>query len=85
MKKIVVFGATGSIGAYFTDDCLHNLDLREWEVIAVGRKETDFFARRGITYAQADISRADGLEALPQEMVYAGGKLAGVLPAYQRD
>jgi Nucleoside-diphosphate-sugar epimerases len=85
VKRIVVFGATGSIGAYFMDNCLQNLDRGEWEVIAVGRKETDFFTKNNIPYFRADISKADGLAALPKEDVFAIVNLAGVLPAYQRD
>ena len=43
MKKIIVFGATGNIGAYFTSYCKENLDAEQYEVIAVGRRKTDFF------------------------------------------
>ena len=43
MKKIIIFGATGNIGAYFTDYCKEHLDEKEYEVIAVGRKRTEFF------------------------------------------
>ena len=43
MKKIVIFGATGNIGAYFTDYCKHMLDSSKYELIAVGRKQTDFY------------------------------------------
>ena len=67
------------------DNCLQNLDRGEWEVIAVGRKETDFFTKNNIPYFRADISKADGLAALPKEDVFAIVNLAGVLPAYQRD
>ena len=34
MKKIVLFGATGNIGAYFTDYCKKHLDAEKYEVIA---------------------------------------------------
>ncbi len=84
MKRIVIFGATGSIGAYFTDDCVSHLDPKEWEVVAVGRKETDFFSRQGIPYVRLDICREEDFAALPTEDVYAVVNLAGILPAYQR-
>lgn len=84
MKKVVVFGATGSIGAYFTDDCVCNLDRQEWEIVAVGRKKTDIFSRMGIEYLRVDICREEDFSALPTENVYAVVNLAGLLPAYQR-
>ena len=48
MKKIIIFGATGNIGAYFTDYCNKNLDKDEYELIAVGRRQTFFFQDNGI-------------------------------------
>lgn len=45
-EKIVLFGATGNIGAYFTDYCKKHLDAEKYEVIAVGRRETDFYEKR---------------------------------------
>lgn len=46
MKKILVFGATGNIGAYFVEYCRNLLDLNNFEIIAVGRKKTDFFEKK---------------------------------------
>ena len=37
MKKIVIFGATGNIGAFFTDYCKQMLDSSKYELNAVGR------------------------------------------------
>ena len=45
-KKIVIFGATGSTGIYLTDYLCENLDKSEFEVIAVGRRKTDYFVLR---------------------------------------
>ena len=81
MKKIVVFGATGNIGAYFTDYCKTNLP-EGYEVIAVGRKNTSFYEKHGITYVQVDLNRAEDFEKLPTEDVHAVVNLAGLLPAY---
>ena len=50
MKKIIVFGATGNTGVYFTDYCKKSLDPQEYEVIAVGRKNTNIFEDNHITY-----------------------------------
>lgn len=82
MKKILIFGATGNIGAYFTDYCKTHLDNKEYEVIAVGRKRTSFFETLGIKYIQLDVCNPLDFEKLPTEDVYAVVNLAGLLPAY---
>ena len=43
MKKILIFGATGNIGVYFVDYCKKIIDTEKYELIAVGRKKTNFF------------------------------------------
>lgn len=82
MKKIVIFGATGNIGAYFTDYCQKHLDLSQYEVIAVGRKNTDFLKKNDIEYIQVDICNSKDFEKLPKDDVYAVVNMAGLLPAY---
>ena len=84
MKKIVLFGATGNIGAYFTDYCKKHLDAEKYEVIAVGRRETDFYEKKGIIYVNVDLCRADDFRKLPFEDIYAVVNLAGLLPAYMK-
>ena len=69
MKKIIVFGATGSIGAYFTDYCKKNLDASEYEVIAVGRRNTEFFKKNGIEYIEVDLRKSEDFEKLPKKNV----------------
>ncbi|XZH20517.1 NAD-dependent epimerase/dehydratase family protein [Clostridium perfringens] len=81
-KKIVIFGATGNTGAYLTEYCLDNLDLNEFEVIAVGRKKTHFFEKIGAKYYRVDITNEDDFKKLPTEEIYAVVNLAAVLPAY---
>lgn len=83
MKRIVVLGATGNIGAYFTDYCKENLP-EGYEVIAAGRRDTDFFRQLGIDYLQLDICNAADFEKLP-ENVHAIVNLAGLLPAHLQD
>lgn len=85
MKKIVIFGATGNVGAYFTDYCAQNLDANKYEVIAVGRKDTDYFQQNGIKYVQVDICNADDFNKLPKDDVYAVVNMAGLLPAYLKE
>ena len=82
MKKIVLFGATGNTGVYFADYCNQYLDKTQYELIAVGRKETSWFADHGIRYCQVDIRNREDFDKLPQEDVHAVVNLAGLLPAY---
>lgn len=82
MKKILIFGATGNIGAYFTDYCKKHLDNKEYEVIAVGRKKTNFFQTLGIKYIQLDVCKTSDFDKLPQDGIYAIVNLVGLLPAY---
>lgn len=82
MKKIIIFGATGNIGAYFVDYCKKELEDSKYEIIAVGRKKTDFFGKRDIKYVNVDICKDSDFQKLPTEDVYAVVNLAGILPAY---
>lgn len=82
MKKIVIFGATGLVGAYAS------LILKEqgFEVVAVGKRASDngFFAGYGIPYYSADITKEDDFLKLPAKDVFAIVHLAGVMPASMR-
>ena len=78
--KIIVFGATGTIGAYST---MYFKD-KGYDVIAVGKRESDngFFAINGIPYYSVDISNKNDfskLEAIEQVDIIL--HLAGVMPA----
>lgn len=84
MKKIIVFGATGNIGAYFVDYCKKNLPSG-FEVIAVGRKHTDFFTKNDITYINVDLLNNEDFNNLPKDDIYAVVNLAGLLPAYLKE
>ena len=85
MKRVIIFGATGFIGAYLTDYCKQNLDADKYEIIAVGRRKTDFFEKSGIKYIQLDVCNSDDFYRLPQEDVYALVNLTGLLPAYYQE
>lgn len=82
MKKIIVFGATGNIGAYFVDYCKSRIDEKRYQIIAVGRKQTDFFKKLGIEYISVDVCSDSDFQRLPTEDVYAVVNLAGILPAH---
>lgn len=81
MKKIVIFGATGYIGAYLTDYCSKSLP-DDYEVIAVGRKNLEFYQKEGIKTVKVDVCRDEDFANLPTKDVYAIINLTGLLPAY---
>lgn len=85
MKKIVLFGATGNTGMYFADYCSKYLDRNKYELIAVGRKKTNWFEKNGIKYFQVDIRDEKDFEQLPQENIHAVVNMAGLLPAYLKE
>ena len=80
MKKIIVFGATGGIGAY---TALHIQESKKYQVIAVGHRKTDngFFHQYGIKYLSVDIEDYNTFDCLPKDNIFAVVNLAGVLPA----
>lgn len=84
MKTIVIFGATGGIGAY---TALHLLQNKQYNVIAVGNRKSDngFFANHGCIYYSVDVSNYDDFSKLPQENIHAVVNFAGVLPARNYD
>ena len=79
MKRVVVLGATGTLGAPIA---IH-LSKCGYEVIAVGHRKSDngFFEDYQIQYISLDISDKRDFEKLPQDNVYAVGHFAGALPA----
>ncbi|MBO7110348.1 MAG: NAD(P)-dependent oxidoreductase [Bacteroidaceae bacterium] len=78
--KIIVFGATGTVGAYTS------VILKEkgYEVVAVGRRKSDngFFNDYGIPYYSVDITKIVDFQHLANESgIDAIVHLAGVMPA----
>jgi UDP-glucose 4-epimerase len=78
-KKVIVFGATGTLGANIATH-LHRL---AYEVVAVGHRKSDndFFADFGIPYFSVDITKANDFDKLPNQEYYAVVHFAGALPA----
>lgn len=78
-KKVVVFGATGNIGAY---SAVH-LKEQGYDVVAVGRRKSDngFFATKGIPYYSVDIKDRRAFESLPKDDVFAVVHFASTLPS----
>lgn len=84
MKRIIVFGATGGIGAY---TALHLHESQAYEVIAVGHRKNDngFFEQYGIKYLSVDIADYKTFNVLPKFNVDTVINMAGVLPARSYD
>ena len=61
------------------------IDKKQYEVIAVGRKHTDYYKKAGIEYINVDLCNASDFERLPTEDLYAVVNLAGLLPAYMKE
>ena len=80
MGKILVLGATGTVGAYTA------LDLKEagFDVLAIGKRESDggFFADHGIEYKSLDLRVERGFDALPARNVSSVVHFAGAMPAH---
>lgn len=85
MKKIVIFGATGNVGSYVLKYAREYFNTEEYEVIASGRRKTNFFEKRGIPYYSVDLTKAEDFDVLPQEDVYAVIYLAAEIPSYMDD
>ena len=79
MKKIVVFGATGNLGAYIS---VH-MKEQGYDVIAVGHRKNDnnFFADRGMSYYSVDIEDPKAFDILPKDDIYAVAHFASSLPS----
>ncbi|MBO4926904.1 MAG: NAD(P)-dependent oxidoreductase [Clostridiales bacterium] len=83
MKKIIVLGATGNVGSYFTKYASEYFPKEEYQIIASGKREkADVFKTMGIEYISVDITKPEDIEKLPKEDVYAVVLLAAVIPAY---
>ena len=79
MKTILIFGATGTLGAYIS---LHFNKLG-YKVIAVGHRKSDngFFADYDIPYYSVDIANPEDFKHLPTENIDIVAHFAGALPA----
>ena len=79
MKTVLIFGATGTVGAYAS---LY-LTEHNYNVIAVGSRKDDngFFADYGIDYYSVDIRNIQEFDKLPKCGIDAIVNLAGMLPA----
>lgn len=84
-KKILIIGATGNVGSYVWKYAKDFFNREEYEIIAVGRRKTDFFTKIGAVYYSVDISRSEEFNVLPQTDVYAVIYLAAQIPSYMSE
>lgn len=84
MKKIIIFGATGNVGSYVWKYAREYFDPNEYEVIASGRRKTDFFEKQGVSYYSVDFSDKNSFDKLPRKDVYAVIDLAAQIPSYMK-
>lgn len=85
MKKIIVFGATGNVGSYVFKYATEFFKDTDFQVVASGRRKTDFFTKHGFEYYSVDLSQAESFSQLPQKDVFAVVYLAATIPSYMKD
>lgn len=80
MKRVLVFGATGTVGAY---TCLHLKSLGYSSVVAIGHRTSDngFFALHGMEYYSVDVCNKSDFLKLPTDNIACIVHLCGLLPA----
>lgn len=81
-KKVIIFGATGNVGSYVFKYASEYFNLEDYELIASGRRNTDFFSKRGFPYYSVDISKKEDFIKLPRKDIYAIIYLAAQIPSY---
>ena len=81
-KRIIVFGATGGLGAHIST----YLKKKGYEIVAVGHRTDDngFFQDYDIPYCSVNIEKTADFEKLPKEDVFAVIHFAGILPAVMK-
>ena len=83
MNKVVVLGATGTLGL---PTCRY-LKENGYEVIAAGHSSSgaELFSKLGIESVRVDIADINTFDVLPDKDVYCVINFAGCLPAMMRD
>ena len=78
-KKVIVFGATGTLGAHITT----HLQQKGYQVYAVGHRKSDngFFGDYNVPYYSLDIENMEQFRRLPQSGINTVLHFAGVAVA----
>lgn len=82
-KTIILFGATGTVGAYSALELLS----AGYNVVAVGHRISDngFFKEVGSIYFPVDITKKEDFRKLPTDNIFAVVHFAGSMPARMID
>ncbi|WP_026488635.1 NAD-dependent epimerase/dehydratase family protein [Butyrivibrio sp. XBB1001] len=81
-KQIIIFGATGDVGKYLTYYLLKHINKKDFEIIAIGSKESHVFDELEVNYISVDITNANAFKKLENVTnPYAVIHLAGMMPA----
>jgi len=65
-----------------TEYALNYFNREEYEIIASGRRQTDFFMKKGIEYYSVDLTNDQDFDKLPCENVHAVMLLSAQIPSY---
>ena len=79
-EKSCCFWRKRQYGHLFCEIFLEDNSDKDYEVVAVGTRETQKFDELGVTYYQVDITKKEEFDKLPKD-VYAVVDLAGAMPA----
>lgn len=81
-KNIVIFGASGNVGSHLVEYAKNYFNPNQYNIVATGRKKTDFFTKKGVDYYSVDITKEEDFKKLPQENIHAVMLLAAEIPSY---
>lgn len=81
-KKVIIFGASGNVGSYVFKYATEYFNSEKYEIIASGRRKTDFFAKNGWKYYSVDLTKKEDFCQLPHDGVFAVIYLAAQIPSY---
>jgi NDP-sugar dehydratase or epimerase len=79
-KKVIILGATGKVGTYVLDYAIRFFADKDYEVIASGRRQTNFFERMNVPYYSVNLSNKEDFAILPKDDVHSVILLSAQLP-----
>ncbi len=82
MKNVLIFGSTGNVGSYLTLYAKNFFKNEDYNIIAIGRRKTDFFSKYGIQYYSVDMTKKEDFKQLPTQNNYAVIFLSATIPSY---
>ena len=70
MKNVVVFGASGNTGSYLVEYAQKYFNNKEYNIIAVGKRKTNYFDKFSISYYSVDITNRKAMDILPKKDIH---------------